>query len=210
MQRERRAACRDAFAPRWKPSILRWRRSAAGAREQELARFREEAESRCEARFAEKPRALQAEGHAGELAWDGDAEFIDAQLRWVAGELAQRDLVLGQLAEVFWTLGGWRRLGFAMESQYARERLGMSLSAVKAKRSLARRTRELPHLADAMKARDLGYEAARLVASVASRDTVESWVERARERTVKHLAKKWMRRRCWGAWESMKPWRRPR
>ena len=38
-----------------------------------------------------------------------------------------------------------------------------------------------------MNARELGYEAARLVASVASRETVESWVERARERTVKHL-----------------------
>jgi hypothetical protein len=157
------------------------------AREQELARFREEAESRCEARFAEKPRAVLGEAHGGDLSWDGGAEAIDAQLRWVAGELAQRDLVLGELADAFWTLGGWRRLGFATESQYARERLGMSLSAVKAKRALARRTRELPHLEDAMKARDLGYEAARLVASVASRDTVESWVERARERTVKHL-----------------------
>ena len=38
-----------------------------------------------------------------------------------------------------------------------------------------------------MNAQRLGYEAARLVASVASRETVESWVERACERTVKHL-----------------------
>jgi hypothetical protein len=154
--------------------------------EQELARFRDEAESRCEARFSGKPRAVPREQHA-ELPWDGDAESIDAQLRWVAGELARRDLVLGELAETFWAADGWRRLGFATESQYARERLGMSSSTVKAKRALARRTRELPRLQDAMKMRDLGYEAARLVASVASRETVDSWVERARERTVKHL-----------------------
>jgi hypothetical protein len=63
----------------------------------------------------------------------------------------------------------------------------MSLSAVKAKRALARRGRELPRLHHAVNARELGYEAARLVASVASRETVESWVQRARERTVKHL-----------------------
>jgi hypothetical protein len=63
----------------------------------------------------------------------------------------------------------------------------MSLSSIKAKRALARRGRELPRLHDAVNAQELGYEAARLVASVASSETVESWVDRARERTVKHL-----------------------
>jgi hypothetical protein len=155
--------------------------------EQELARFRDEAEKRCECRIAARPRMVLGDAQAGELTWDGGAEGMDAQLRRVAAELARRDLVVGELAEGFWKADGWRRLGFATESQYARERLGMSLSAVKAKRALARRGQELSRLHDAVKARELGYEAARLVASVASRETVESWVERARERTVKHL-----------------------
>ena len=43
----------------------------------------------------------------------------------------------------------------------------MSLSAVKAKRALGRRGRELPQLHDAVNGQELGYEAARLVASVA-------------------------------------------
>jgi hypothetical protein len=42
-------------------------------------------------------------------------------------------------------------------------------------------------LREAVDARELGYEAARLVASVASPETADAWVERARERTVKHL-----------------------
>jgi len=155
--------------------------------EQELARFRDEAERLCEARIGERSRIVPGEARSGELTWDGDAEAMDAQLRSVAAELARRDLVLGELAERFWRADGWRRLGFATESQYARERLGMSLSSVKAKRALARRGRELPGLQVAVNAQKLGYEAARLVASVASRETVESWVERARERTVKHL-----------------------
>jgi hypothetical protein len=165
--------------------------------ESELARFQEEAEARCEAAMGERMRAHQgnstspahsaSDAEAPERAWDGDAEFIDAQLRCVSTELAQRDLVIGDLAEALWNADGWRRLGYATESQYARERLGMSLSAVKAKRALARRTRTLPQLREAVNARALGYETARLVAAVASPETAEAWMERARERTVKHL-----------------------
>jgi hypothetical protein len=132
--------------------------------------------------MAEGLEALARRGGYHELGF-----VMDAQLRSVAADLARRDLVLGDLAERFWRADGWRRLGFATESQYVRERLGMSLSAVKAKRALARRGRELPRLQDAVIAQKLGYEAARLVASVASRETVASWVDRALERTVKHL-----------------------
>jgi hypothetical protein len=160
-------------------------RAAQRSWERELSRFREEAETRCERRIGERPRARP--DLATELAWEGSAEHMDAQLRRVAAELVRRDLVLGELAEAFWTADGWRRLGYATESQYARERLGMSLSSVKAKRALARRARALPRLREAVDARELGYEAARLVASVASSETADAWVERARERTVKHL-----------------------
>jgi hypothetical protein len=181
--------------------------AAQRAWEGELARFREEAEVRCEAALGERMRGQTdpgacafAQTGAGarafpraedseitELVWEDAAERIDEQLRSVAAELARRDLALGDLAERFWKADGWRRLGFATESQYERERLGMSLSAAKAKRALARRARALPRLRQAMDARALGYEAARLVAAVAAAETMEAWVERARERTVKHL-----------------------
>jgi hypothetical protein len=171
-------------------------RAAQRSWEDELAHFRQEAEARCETAMGERmrvphrsasPAHLAGDVEAPERVWDGDAEFIDAQLRCVSAELARRDLVIGDLAEALWNADGWRRLGYATESQYARERLGMSLSAVKAKRTLARRARTLPQLREAVNARALGYETARLVAAVASPETVEAWMERARERTVKHL-----------------------
>jgi hypothetical protein len=58
---------------------------------------------------------------------------------------------------------------------------------VKAKRQLARRLEKMPRLADAVQGRELGYEAARVVAQVATGETVGDWVERARESTVRWL-----------------------
>jgi hypothetical protein len=157
---------------------------AQRAWEKELSRFREEAEVCCEARMV---RPGHVEPDAFDVNWDGDAEHVDSELRRIAAELAGRDLLLGELAEAFWSADGWRRLGYATESQYARERLGMGPSSVKAKRALARRARSVPRLGDAMNARALGFEAARLVAVIASPETAGAWLERARERTVKHL-----------------------
>jgi hypothetical protein len=112
---------------------------------------------------------------------------IDGELQRLAARLANRDVELGRFAETFWRADGWRRLGFATESQYVRERLGMSLSAVKAKRALSRRLAFMPQLADAVTNRQLGYEAARVVSMVATTETVDAWIARAQERTVKHL-----------------------
>src|SRR3982751_360659 len=170
-------------------------RAGQRAWEKELARFRDEAEAVCEKRMVNargdgpevQAPARWARGAEHALAWGGDAQAIDAQLRCVAAELARRDLRIGELAEKLWAADGWRRLGYATESQYVRERLGMSLSSLKAKRALARRARVMPELKEAVCARGLGFEGARLVAAVASRETVKAWVERAGERTVKHL-----------------------
>jgi hypothetical protein len=101
--------------------------------------------------------------------------------------LALREVALGRAFEAFFLGDGWRRLGYATAAQYARERLGTSLSSIKAKRWLVKRLDELRFLADALERDELGYEAARLVARVATRATVEAWVTRATERTLKHL-----------------------
>ena len=132
---------------------------AQRAWELELARYREEAEARCEGRF--NPRD-EVTSDAVEVDWDGGAEQIDVGLRRVAAELARRDLLLGEIAERFWSADGWRRLGYGTAAQYARERLGMSLSSVKAKRALARRARSMPRLREAVNGRELGFEAAGL------------------------------------------------
>ena len=52
---------------------------------------------------------------------------------------------------------------------------------------MLRASEELGFLADALERGELGYEAARLVARVATRATVEPWVARATERTLRYL-----------------------
>jgi hypothetical protein len=160
--------------------------------EAQLAAWREEAEARSEPKLLSRtePCAATRDDELREhtaRATSDDPVGLDIELRRLAAELARKDLSIGQLAEAFWKADGWRRLGYATESQYARERLGCSLSSIKAKRSLARRISALPRLAEALANRELGYEAARLVAAVATRDTEAHWIARARVRTVKHL-----------------------
>jgi hypothetical protein len=168
--------------------------------EAELARWREEAEARCEGNLRKRAKTSE-EARAGDggvesraisraFSSDGrerDASAIDAELRRLASELATRDLALGRLAEAFWKADGWRRLGYATAVQYARERLGTSLSSMETKRGLARRVEEMPPLSTAIETAQVGYEAARLVASVATVETVAEWLARAEERTVRFL-----------------------
>jgi hypothetical protein len=157
---------------------------AQRAWEGELARMRTEAEARCESHFR---RGREPRLHTERLHWPQSPEAIDRQLRELAQELALREVALGRALDTFFSADGWRRLGYATAAQYARERLGTSLSSIKAKRWLVKRLGELRFLADALDRGELGYEAARLVARVATRATVEAWVTRATERTLRHL-----------------------
>ena len=152
--------------------------------ERELAKMRTEAEVRCESHFRREgePRPRVERMH-----WPEPLEAIDRQLLELARELAVREVGLGRALDAFFSADGWRRLGYATAAQYARERLGTSLSSIKAKRRLAKRLGELGFLADALECGQLGYEAARLVAEVATGETVEAWTIRATERTLRHL-----------------------
>jgi hypothetical protein len=172
--------------------------NAQRAWEAQLSTWREEAEIICEGRIsfaALDVEATECDARSTDVATcvarsvgdTVDVQETDAELRRIAAQLANRDVELGRLAETFWRADGRRRLGFATDSQYARERLGLSLSAVKTKRDLGRRLTRLPQLADALAQGELGYEAARVVATVATCETADAWVAHARERTVRHL-----------------------
>jgi hypothetical protein len=160
--------------------------SAQRAWEQELAKMRAEAEVRCEGTFHGR-RAPAAERAPERIAWPDAPEEIDTQLRALAHELVIREVAYGRVLEASFVADGWRRLGYATGAQYARERLGSSLSSVKDKRRLARRLGQLTFLAGAVERGEVGYEAARLVAVIATPSTVEAWVERAKARTLRHL-----------------------
>jgi hypothetical protein len=105
----------------------------------------------------------------------------------MCSELSERDLALGIVAESARKAEIWRRLGFATEAQYARERVGISLSSLKAKRILAARTGRVPELATALSSGRVGYEAAYLLSRVVTPKTAGEWIRRAERRTVKHL-----------------------
>ena len=115
------------------------------------------------------------------------AEALDREIRRLCKQLSERDLALGIVAERARKAEVWRRLGFVTEEQYARERLGVSLSSLKAKRILAARAARVPELAEALASGRIGYEAAYLLSRVATSKTAEEWIRRAERRTVKHL-----------------------
>ncbi|HVR20054.1 MAG TPA: HNH endonuclease signature motif containing protein, partial [Polyangiaceae bacterium] len=117
----------------------------------------------------------------------GSPESIDRELLRLCSELSDRDLVLGILAERARKADVWRRLGFATELQYVRERVGVSLSCLKAKRILASRAARMPELATALSSGRIGYESAYLLSRVVTPTTAEQWIRRAEQRTVKHL-----------------------
>jgi hypothetical protein len=150
---------------------------------QQLGAWREESEKRCEKNFTE--RGPGGESAAAVFELPGSLHALDARIGQLSRELGQREVELGRAARAFHEAEGWRRLGYASESQYVRERLGISPSSFKAKLALARRW--CARVRGALGAGEIGYEAALLISRVATAETAEAWIERARARTAKHL-----------------------
>jgi hypothetical protein len=178
---------------------------------EELGRWRAAAEALCEKNFRGSalgidrsidpsgdlngvPKAADPRGAVAEAAALGLSALesagcrdLDGMLRGLSRLSARHELELSRLVLRFHRADGWRRLGYASEAQYARERLGLSRSSLLARRALALRLEKLPHVAEALGAGQIGVEAAVQVVRVATPSTQAAWVERARQRTIKHL-----------------------
>jgi hypothetical protein len=115
------------------------------------------------------------------------ARQLDAVARRLSRALARQDLELSRALLRFHRADGWRRLGYATEAQYARERLGVSRSSLLSRRSLALRLEALPQVAEALGQALFGVEAAVQLVRIATPRTEGAWVERAQQRTIKHL-----------------------
>jgi hypothetical protein len=156
----------------------------------ERRRWQNQAEELCEKRLSTLAVLDSREGgeamNVGCSASD-TPEALDREIRCWCLELSERDLALGIVAESARKAEICRRLGFASEAQYARERVGVSLSSLESKRTLATRTGRVPELASALVSGRIGYEAAYLLSRVATAATVGEWIRRAEQRTVKHL-----------------------
>lgn len=116
---------------------------------------------------------------------------LDREIVGCARTLAQRNLEMGRLAHKLLVARGWRLLGYESAARYAKERVGLSLSSLEHRATLARRVARYPALGRALQRGDIGYEAALLLGRVfgnaASRSLVTAWIDRARSRTYKHL-----------------------
>jgi len=175
----------------WAPPDVaqrRWR--------EQLQRWQSEAEARCEARI--RPTLAQAPvgptSHVGAAAAAGSSSLracsargLDEYVRQLSQALARHELELSQRLLAFHRADGWRRLGYATEAQYARERLGLSRSSLLARRALALRLEALPVIAQALGTSQVGVEAALQLVRIATPRTQQAWLERAARRTVKHL-----------------------
>jgi hypothetical protein len=168
----------DAAQQRWREQLQRWQA---------------EAEERCEPQFrdaSEEPHragAIAAAAAGYGLLEAGTASELDLQVRGLSQLLARHELDLSRALLAFHRVDGWRRLGYATESQYARERLGMSRSSLLARRALALRLESLPEIAAALGNAVIGVEAALQVVRIATARTERVWLERAERRTIKHL-----------------------
>jgi len=179
---------------------------------EQLERWRSEAEERCEERIRAAMPGASSSGagpnskstspnpatstapDVGHVAAAGlaplqvaTARELDETVRALSQALARHELELSQAALRLHRADGWRRLGYATEAQYARERLGVSRSSLIARRSLAMRLEALPQVAEALGTAQLGVEAALQIVRVATALTQGAWIQRAQRRTIKHL-----------------------
>ena len=156
------------------------------ARRSHFEERRARAEVRAEASLVPAP-----EDEPGEAPEEDDIPegllAIDERIQQWCAELASRDLWLGRMAAHLFAVQGWRVFGYATETQYARERLGVSRASIRAKTTLAKRARCMDRVVEAVQRGEVGFEAAGLLVRVAREGTAEAWVGRAKERTFKHL-----------------------
>jgi hypothetical protein len=173
----------------WFRQQSRWRAEAEALCEQRLRSCRLQSDPFLDTREARPAGDRVARAAALGLASleHADCRELDGMVRELSRSLARHELELSQLVLQFHRTDGWRRLGFASEAQYARERLSLSRSSLLARRALALHLDRLPRVAEALGAGQIGVEAALQVVRVATPGTQAAWVERARRRTLKHL-----------------------
>ncbi|HVZ34251.1 MAG TPA: hypothetical protein VG963_17610 [Polyangiaceae bacterium] len=173
----------DAAQQRWREQLQRWQTAAEERCEAMIHAARKEAPHR-----EDRSSPVVTAAAAGCSTLGGaTASDLDLQLRGLSQLLARQELDLSRALLSFHRADGWRRLGYASESQYARERLGVSHSALLARRALALRLEALPSVAAALGSAQIGVEAALQIARIATPHTERAWLERAGRRTIKHL-----------------------
>jgi hypothetical protein len=116
-----------------------------------------------------------------------DPRELDRLARQLARWRQLRAWRLGRYAHMMRRLGLWRDALYLSFGHYVKERLGLGERTVQQRIWLDRRCMELPELAEAYRAGEIGYEQARLVAKIATETTCPMWMARAAEVTCQDL-----------------------
>jgi hypothetical protein len=135
-----------------------------------------------------EPDAVEGDVSRIEAA-NGDPLLVDAELRRLAAMRDRWDELLGHLAMLMRMVGLWRDAGFADFGQYCTERLELAESTVAQRIAVTRKFYELPGLRTAVRGRAISYEKARLLARVATAETLGQWIARAERTTCIALAR---------------------
>ena len=139
-----------------------------------------------------QPREIASTPHA-----TSPDVFIAAQLAEQLRHAAAT--VSPHLAQAAWQLTrieAWKRFGFSNAQDFARERLDHSGRWLRDLARLGQALHEMPALADALAGADgappLGRTAALEICRIARPETLDTWVQRARQCTIRAL-KEWIR-----------------
>jgi len=130
------------------------------------------------------------EREAAALSWStaAEADALAVSLQGLADRLL---LPAAAAAEAFMRVEGWKELGYARQSDYARERLDRTSRWLLQRAALGRAARRCPRLAEAVTGDDgrppIGLVRALAIASVTTPDGVEAWIARAREVGLRQL-----------------------
>jgi hypothetical protein len=114
--------------------------------------------------------------------WSADERAVRLARRKAS---ARREL--GRIAARFMSIGGHHRLGFSSVGDYSRERLGISGRELQSFAFVASRLERLPLVGRAFARGEVSWSQVRLLAAIADAESEESWLARARGRTVREL-----------------------
>jgi hypothetical protein len=137
----------DTAQQRWLEELGRWRAAAEALCEENFRGsvlrsghdFDRNVDTNVDPKGADPARSAEAAALGLSALEGASCRDLDGMLRGLSRLLARQELELSRLILRFHRADGWRRLGYASEAQYARERLGLLRSSLLARRALALR-----------------------------------------------------------------------
>src|SRR5436305_12746053 len=115
------------------------------------------------------------------------AKAIDSVLASVSRGRGALDIAIGEHLDVLGSGDRVLRLGYVSVGDYAREMLGIPASTAQKMARFARRLRDCPLLAEAVRSGEVSIRKAEAVMPLARGEAEELWVARARRLTVRAL-----------------------